>query len=427
MRMQTALLTAAAVASLTVLGAGAAQAQDSIAWKGAPQFVNDDANFKVRGRILLDGIFQNVDRDGVGSTDINVRQFRARQLFLGVEGQLNSKFAYKLEGGAVSGGAWAWDDAVIEFKPNDFTSIMVGNVKAFSMENMTSTRFRSFMEQGALGDITGANYNLGVVAKTWGQNWTIAGAIQGDSINAADTAAAPGGVADINEQLSFIARGTYAPILTDHDKLHLGLWVRQRDHGTEGGFNYRTSGNVNGAVGGRYVASGAFGDQDTTIAAEVMYIHDSFSVQAEYADLNVTKLATISAANGSDGHVKTGYAFVSWFPTGDSRNYDVAKGEMGRPKIKNPITAGGWGGVELLARVDYADLKELRGTSVTAPSAAGDFVAYTVGVNYFPTSYVKFTADYTHAKNDNTIAGNAASVFNTYDVDTFQFRTQIDF
>jgi hypothetical protein len=52
--------------------------------------------------------------------------------------------------------------------------------------------------------------------------------------------------------------------------------------------------------------------------------------------------------------VKVGYAFVSFWPTGESRNYDATKGEFGRPKIIDPITAGGLGGVELLARYDYA-------------------------------------------------------------------------
>ena len=50
-------------------------------------------------------------------------------------------------------GAWAWDDVVIEFKPNDMTSLMVGNIKAAGLENMTSTRFISFLDRGPYGDI----------------------------------------------------------------------------------------------------------------------------------------------------------------------------------------------------------------------------------------------------------------------------------
>ena len=42
---------------------------------------------------------------------------------------------------------------VIEYKPNEFTSIMVGNIKAAGLENLTSTRFISFMDRGPYGDL----------------------------------------------------------------------------------------------------------------------------------------------------------------------------------------------------------------------------------------------------------------------------------
>jgi len=418
MRNKIALTALASVGLLAICGAAQAQ-ETTTTWKGAPQFQNDDAMFKIRGRILVDAVFQDIDRGGGTVGDVQVRNLRGRQMFLGVEGQLNSRLAYKLEGGAVQGGSFAWDDAVIEYKPTDFTSVQVGNVKAFSLENLTSTRFRTFMEQGALGELTEANYNLGVVAKTWGQNYTLSAAIQGDSLNSGEIATTIGaGAVDAKERLQFIVRGTFAPILTDTTKVHLGLCSNQRARGTENGFNYQTKANTSNAV--RYTSSGAFGQSDTTIGAEFIAIHKNLSFQAEYANIDVKKLTSILPENGSDGSIQTGYAFVSWFPTGDMRNYDVAKGEIGRPKIKNPITAGGWGGVELAARYDYADLTELAGT-VTGPAQAGKYKSYTVGANYYPTSYVRLMVNYTHAESENVL------LTNSYDQDILQFRTQLDF
>ena len=107
------------------------------------------------------------------------------------------------------------------------------------------------------------------------------------------------------------------------------------------------------------------------------------------------------------------------------RNYDVAKGEIGRPKIKNPITAGGMGGVELALRYDWADMSDLRGTTGAAPILAGEFNSYTLGVNYYPTSYVRMMLNYTHAKSDNPDIGGIG--VNDYQSDVVGIRTQLDF
>ena len=145
MTFKTSLCAGVAL-SVAMLAAGAASAQDTTAaWKGAPQWTNDDVQFKVRGRLLIDYVYQDVKRDAP-LADYKTSNVRGRQAFLGVEGKLNSYIAYKAEGGAVNGGAWAWDDVVLEYKPNDMTSIMVGNIKAAGLENLTSTRFTTFMD-----------------------------------------------------------------------------------------------------------------------------------------------------------------------------------------------------------------------------------------------------------------------------------------
>src|SRR5690606_25155122 len=158
-KTKTSLRAGAALGALMALGAaGASQAQEtSTAWKGAPQWSNDDVQFKVRGRILLDYVYQDVERAGPAS-DFTTSNARGRQVFLGVEGKLNNYFAYKVVGGAVNGGAWAWDDVVIEFKPNDMTSLMVGNIKAAGLENLTSTRFTTFMDRGPYGELGPDSY-----------------------------------------------------------------------------------------------------------------------------------------------------------------------------------------------------------------------------------------------------------------------------
>jgi len=422
MKTKTSLCAGAALGML-MLGAGAAQAQDTTtAWKGAPQWTNDDVQFKVRGRILVDAVFQDVDRQT--GTDYETRNIRGRQVFIGVEGKLNNYVAYKAEGGFVNGGTSSWDDVVIEFKPNDMTSIMVGNIKAAGLENLTSTRFTTFMDRGPYGDFGPDSYVLSVVGKVNGPNWTATAAVQGNSINSADvnnTAAANPGS---KERIGFTGRVSFAPILTDTDKLHLGAYGRYRNHGDESAFAYAGRPNTNYGDSGRYFTSGAIGDTDETIGAEAAFIHGPFSVQGEYSSIKVNRLNTVAV--GGDPTIKVGYVYASFWPSGEMRNYDPTKGEFGRPKILNPITAGGFGGVELALRYDYADLTDAYKSASTAGGRtiaqdAGKYTAWTLGANYYPTAYVRLQANYTKSKIDNPVAGRDV------DVDTFQMRAQLDF
>jgi phosphate-selective porin OprO/OprP len=425
----SSLLAGAALGVMLASGIGAAaQAQDlGVKWKGAPELSNDDVKFKVRGRILLDAVFESVDNKT--GTDYDARAIRGRQVFLGVEGQLNSQWAYKAEGGAVNGGAWAWDDVVIEYKPTENTSLMFGNIKVVSLENLTSTRFTSFMDRGPFADLTDASYTLGVVGRYFGPNYSATLGVQGASLNNADVTAPSTGQTDRKERIAVSGRLHWAPINGDVDKLHLAVWGRYRDAGSEL-IQYNVRPNTN--YGDRVVDSGAnYGDKDKTIGLEAAFIHGPFSVQGEWARISVdgnqsTLIGT--TARRRDADFDTGYAFVSWFPTGETRPYDAVKGEFGRVKVLNPVTAGGMGAFELLARYDYADLSDARTGVNGAPvigstpiSTSGKYTAWTAGVNYYPFPYVKFVANYTKGETDTPSTGTTA------DLDVFQMRAQLDF
>lgn len=419
MDTKASLAVGSTLGVVLALGLGvSAQAQDmSYKWSGAPQFSNDDTAFKFRGRILVDYVGQDVSREGPGG-DFKTSNLRGRQVFLGVEGKLNNYFAYKAEGGWVNGGASSWDDVVIEYKPSEPVSILFGNIKAAGLENLTSTRFTTFMDRGPYGDFGVDSYLLSAVGKYAGYNYSVTLAVQGNSINSADVANAG---ADSKERFGVTARAHWAPVNGDMDKLHVALSYRYRNRGDESAFAY-TGRTVTAYTNGTtYYTTGAIGNRDKTLAVEGMYIHGPFSVQGEYANIDVTRVG--GAAIGDDPKIKVGYAFVSFWPTGETRNYDPAAGEVKRPKILNPVTAGGFGGVELALRYDYADLGDAYDTLKTKPatSQAGKYTSWTVGLNYYPTSYVRFQANYTDGKVDNI------GLNQDYDFKQFQLRAQLDF
>lgn len=402
---KTSLACGSALGALMALAltSGASAQETTTAWKGAPQFQNDSFTFKVRGRAYIDAVNQEVDREA--GADYSSQVTRTRTVRLGVEGTWNQNWAYKAEVQVVGGSA-AWEDLILEYKPTDNASIMIGNFKTLSLENVTSSRYTTFMERGAYNDVLGISRVMTIAAKVNGENWTALAAVSGDSINSAD----PTVVGDDggSEQSSIQARATWAPVMTDTNLVHLGVWARKRDRGDQSGFSYAVRNNTN--YGAQFTSSGAIGDSDTQIAGEALWIAGPFSLQGEYANIDIDR------TNGLDQNAKAYYVAASWYVTGEKRNMEVKKGELGRTKILNPVTAGGPGAIELAVRYDNTDLTDISGVAT-----AGEYSAWTLGANWYPFPYVRFMANYTKSQNDNAAIGSDV------DVDTLQFRAQFDF
>ena len=403
MKINTSLCAGAALGVIALAIAGGAQAQDTTtAWKGAPLFQNDTLTFKVRGRVYEDFVHQEVDRQTGADFDANVTRLRTARL--GVEGTWNANWAYKAEF-TVAGGSANWEDLILEYKPTDSVSIMAGNFKTVSFENISSSRYTTFMERGPFNDVLDIGRVMNVQVKANGENWTAAVAVSGDSLNNADpTATATGG----SETLGVNGRVTWVPINNDATKLHVGAWARYRDRQDQANFNYQARNNTN--YGARYISTGAVGVADTMVGLEGVFIQGPFAVQAEWAKADVDRLANVSS------DFTTYYVAGSWFVTGEMKNLDVKKGEWGRTKILNPVTSGGLGALELAVRYDNTDL-----TNFNIPATAGEYSAWTLGANWYVHPYVRFMANYTKSENDNTAVG--ADV----DVETLQFRAQFDF
>jgi phosphate-selective porin OprO/OprP len=380
--------------------AAAAEPTTTITWRGAPQFNFGELTFKPRGRVLLDYVNQDVDGPLVdfGASDTRIRTAR-----LGVEGTYGENWAYKAEV-SIGNGSANWEDLTLEYSFNDNTSITIGNFKSVSLENMTSGRYTTFMERGAFNDFIDAGRVATIAVGTGGDNWTLTAGVHGDSINDSD-------VLGDETQAAFV-RATFAPIDTDRTKLHLGGWARTRDAGNDAPFRYRVRNNTN--FGDRYTDTGSSGlgagEQDTQIGLEAALVAGPFSVQGEWAQVD-------SDLTGGGSAKGTGYyAYASFFPTGEMRNYSADTGDFGRVRIRRPVTQGGMGAIELGLRYDNVDLTDFVGVA-----SAGEYSAITVGATWYPIQYVRFVANYTDATNDAQIA------LNDVDVKTFQLRAQFDF
>jgi phosphate-selective porin OprO/OprP len=162
-------------------------------------------------------------------------------------------------------------------------------------------------------------------------------------------------------------------------------------------------------------------------------------------DTNDTALGTGYNGNPS---FWSAYGEIGYYFTGETRGYKG--GKFDRTKVLHPFNDGGWGALQLNARVDYVELRDRvdgSSTSVGAPFYVngGKQIAYEGSLIWNPTDYVRFMAQYGRV---DVTGGPRASVATLgppptlgifpvgtttpanqrkYGMDTFALRAQVDF
>ncbi len=376
-----------------------------VAFNAGVALAEDKPAFTISGRIYADHVTQDVGRQS--GLDFQDDDQRIRTVRLAVDGTLPADWSYKAEVSYASAAGQAqWEDLYLQYKGARGPAVRIGAFKTLSFENVSSSRYTTFMERGAFADLLdiGRVMNVAVIAN--GERWTATAAVSGASINGegAWPRAAEG-----SEVLGVSGRVTYAAIDAPREKLHLGGWARRRERQDDELFVYRARNNSN--FGPRYISSRNIGEADTMLGLEGLYIRGPISLQGEWARADVDR------PGGRSEDFTTYYAAASWFVTGELRKLDVKKGALGRTKVREPVGGGGLGALELAVRYDAADLTDITG----APASAGEYTAWTVGANWHLQDHLRLMANYSRSENDNPAMGADT------DVETLQFRIQYDF
>lgn len=351
------------------------------------------------GRLLLDAVTQEVDSDDPRIASGRFGDQFVRTARLSVEGDLGERWSYEVEAGVRDGGpAVTFEDVVLEYRIDDRTALRLGNFRTFSLEALTSLNDVTFMSRGGYHDLIQADRTTALEISTGGERWGLSAAAISDSINEAD---------DDEDTRGLVARGWIAPEFGG-GMTHLGAWTRFRDGGGEALFRYRNRNNT--AFGERYIDTRAIFESDRAVGVEAAWVRGPWSVQGEAAVLEPEKLA-----GGPDGRAYGGYAFVSWFVTGESRTYD--RGEFDGPEVRRPLGQGGWGALELAVRRGFHDVGDFAISSST--SRAGRYDAWTFGATWYPTERWRVMANAGWSRND--------APGGEVDVETLQARVQYAF
>ncbi len=429
-------------------------------WKGAPTFADADAGFtfKPKGVVQFDAGYVSLPSNvagtvgpvfgGFGASGVNTNNLgfgnRARRIIFGAEGSIPGGFGYKAEL-ELSQGSVNYEDVVLTYQGKGSPLLVTIGYQypLQSLEQMTSNRFTSFLERAGMVDAFGYGRRLGASLAYIDPNgkFTLTGGLYGEDI--ANT-----NVARTGWQASF--RGTYSPFIGNAQG-HFGLNFQHRVQPRDAqNVRYRQRPYTQ-VTDQRFIDTGriaADGDDILGIEAAVVYKSFHFAGEAQKAWVRaVNDPTTVFGVNNGTGGASaflnndpsflSAYGEVGYFLTGETRGYKGGKWD--RTKVLHPFDKGGWGAVQLNARLDYTNLQDVVGTGAITTSSlnyvnGGKQLGYEASLIWLPTDYVKFVAQYAHI----TVTGGpgATAAFsvaqpnfydNKYSTDAFTMRAQLDF
>ncbi|MEA3009183.1 MAG: phosphate-selective porin OprO and OprP [Sphingomonadales bacterium] len=442
--------SAPAAAQAASAPAAAQAASASPSWKGAPQFEDKKSgfSFKPKGLVQFDAGFVGTPGPELSGTvgGLNYNNLgwngRARRLVLGAEGALPGGFGYNVEFNFAQG-AVDYEDIVLTYqRPKSPIKLTIGNFYPLSsLETMTSSRLTSFLERASFTDAFGYNRRLGAAVALLDPDrdrYTLTAGLFGQEINNA---------AFNRTGWQASVRGTFAPTVGDV-RLHLGAnfqhRVAQRDARN---VQYRAR-PFTQITDQRFVDTGLIAaDGDDIAGLELGAIVRSFHFAAEAQRLWVRGYRPGRAFGANDGVAgglfyagdpgfRSAYAEAGYYLTGESRGYKG--GRWDRPKVLHPFNEGGWGALQLNARLDWLDLGDRVGSGATlaAPNYinGGRQLGYELSLIWNPTDYLRFQAQYARGSYQGgpraaTVVPGSSEPINLRDfsVDSLALRAQVDF
>jgi len=295
--------------------------------------------------------------------------------------------------------------------------VQVGHFKEpFSLEELTSNRFITFMERSSFISVFVPSRNVGVAAYQVSENERMTLAFGGFR----EIDEKPPYVADDDGGYAFTARATYLPWYDEATQgrglLHLGLGYSFRDVDNPMR-QLRARPEVN--VGPYLLDTGVFGrvEDYQLLSPEMAFVYGPFSVQSEYL------AAFYNRAGAEDPTFHGMYVQTSYFLTGEHRPYNRQKGVFERVKpfenffrvrTSDGNVETGLGAWELAYRYSWLDLDD-------GDVLGGTTADHTFGVNWYWNPYMRLMFNYVHAQV--SPPRNATKA----DFNVFQFRAQVDF
>ncbi|HYG48290.1 MAG TPA: porin [Allosphingosinicella sp.] len=391
----------------------AAPAATAAAGPAAGSSGGGGVTFKPFGRLQYD-VGHVGGPDGVSDRGLGFGN-EARRARLGAEGTIPGGFGYKIEVD-FAGDDVEVTDAFLSYKASKALGLTLGQHNNFqSMEELTSSRFLSFMERAAFTDAFNFERRIGLSATYASGDVVAQGGVFTDNIEDLADAQDAVGLGDENEAVSVDGRIVFAPKLGG-TQLHFGGSGHWRDNGDSAASGpttrYRQRPFVH-TSNSRFLATPALRvGSETSYGFEAALLRGPFHAAAEAHWLNADTLTP-----GLSPTFFGGYAEIGWFITGESRGYKG--GRWDRTKVRRPVGEGGAGAFQINLRYDHLDLND-------GGIAGGRQRGYEASLVWIAQDHVRFLLNYGHLRfEDAAIA--AAGGDRDYGIDVFGARAQVDF
>lgn len=393
-------------AAATAAPAAEAEERAEIRFAGAPEITAPGGwSFKPLGRLQYD--VGSVSRpDGIADPGLGFSN-ELRRGRLGIEGDVPGGFGYKFELD-FAGDTVEITDAIITYEASDSVGLTVGQHNNFqSFEELTSSRFTSFIERAAFTDAFNFERRVGLSASFKSGPLLVQAGAFTDNIHDLDE--------DANDSVGIDGRIVVAPRLGD-TQLHFGASAHWRDLGDLTALGMTTRYRQRPLIHStdvRFVGTPALPvESETLYGLEAALVHGPFHAAAEGHWLESDTLSPGLSPTLFGGYVEAGY-----FLTGESRGYRGGRFDRTRPA--RAIEEGGIGAFQVNLRYDRLDLN----SGVIRGGTQDGFMASLV---WIPTDYVRFLINYARLNyNDAVLA--AAGGDRSYGVDVIGARAQIDF
>lgn len=379
----------------------------------AKEKAGGSVTFKPFGRLQYDAGFVE-SPPGVGDRGLGFGS-EVRRARLGAEGTIPGGFGYKIEVDFANNDVEI-TDAFLSYKASKALALTLGQHNNFqSMEELSSSRFISFLERAAFTDAFNFERRIGLSA-TWSAGGFIAqGGVFTDNIEDLGDAQDAVGLGDENNAVSLDGRIVYAPKVGD-TQLHFGASAHWRDNGDTAAAGpltrYRQRPFVH-TSNSRFLATpGLRVGTETNYGFEAALVRGPLHAVAEAHWLEADTLAP-----GPSPTFFGGYAEVGWFLTGESRGYKG--GRWDRTKVRRPVGGGGAGAFQINLRYDRLDLTD---GSIVGGHQSG----YQASLVWIAQDHVRFLLNYGRLRyEDSAIAASGGD--RDYGIDVFGARAQVDF
>jgi phosphate-selective porin OprO/OprP len=391
---QAAQANAAAIAAVPV-------AEDDgveISFNGAPEIEAPGGwSFKPFGRLNMDAGTVGLP-DSLGrSSGFGSEMRRAR---LGLEGDIPGGFGYKVEVDFAGGGG-ELTDALLTYKDGGLT-LTAGQHNNFqSLEELTSSRWSSFIERAAFTDAFGFQRRMGVSAQYSGGDVLVQAGVFSDNVDELSS-----------HNWSLDGRVVVAPKV-NNTQIHLGgsLHLTELEGGSS--VRYRQRPLVHFTSERPIATPSIAASSEFGAGLEAAVINGPFHAVGEAFWQSVNTPGAAADPDFFGGYVEVGYFLTS----GDKRGYKGGKFDRTRPH--NPVGEGGMGAFQINARYDYLDLND-------GAITGGMQNSYQASLVWVPTDYTRLSLSYAHIEYDDS-AYALANGSRSWSSDVLGLRGQIDF